>query len=103
MNYAGVTGATVDALLSQSATSGALVSPLRGLVVAGTGNGSIHQDLEAALRRAQAQGIRVVRASRCASGRVLSPPGNGLPQSFPDSQGLSAVKARVALMLALLA
>lgn len=102
-SHAGATGAMVDALLAQSAAPGNLVSPLRGLVVAGTGNGSIHQELDAALHRAKTQGVRVVRASRCAGGRVLPPPDNGLMQSFPDSQGLSAVKARVALMLALLA
>lgn len=102
MSYAGASGAIVDALLTQSNAPAALVAPLRGLVVAGTGNGTVHKDLEAALFRAQAQGIRVVRASRCASGRVLPSPDNGLIQSFPDSQGLSAVKARVALMLALL-
>lgn len=101
-SYAGATGAVVDALLAQNDAPNTLISPLRGLVVAGTGNGTIHQELEAALHRAQLQGIRVVRASRCASGRVLPPPDNGLTQSFPDSQGLSAVKARVALMLALL-
>lgn len=102
MSYAGASGAMVDALMAQSANSGASVPPLRGLVVAGTGNGTIHQELEAALRRAQTLGVRVVRASRCASGRVLPATGHGLQQDFPDSQGLSAVKARIALMLALL-
>ena len=70
----------------------------RGLVVAATGNGTIHVGLEAALRRAQAQGVRVVRASRCASGRVL-PTNNS---EFAHSHGLSPVKARIALMLDLM-
>lgn len=98
MNYAGASGAHVDALLSQMSTPRSAVPPLRGLVVAATGNGSVHQELEAALLRAQAAGVKVVRATRCASGRVLPTPGS----LFPDSQGLSPVKARVALMLALL-
>lgn len=89
LNHAGASGAIVDALLAR---------PVRGLVVAGTGNGSVHVELEAALLRAQAAGVKVVLATRCASGRVLPTP----TALFPDSQGLSPVKARVALLLALL-
>jgi L-asparaginase len=70
----------------------------RGLVVAGTGNGSVHQSLEAGLLRAQAAGVRVLRSSRCPLGQVLPVPGQGLPVAA----GLSPVKARLALMLALL-
>lgn len=101
-SYGGVSGAIVDALLAQGCTLGDPVPPLRGLVVAGTGNGTVHKDLEFALFKAQAQGVRVVRASRCAGGRVISSPTGDINQSFPDSQGLSAVKARIALMLDLL-
>ncbi|MDQ3271588.1 MAG: asparaginase, partial [Pseudomonadota bacterium] len=68
------------------------------LVVAGTGNGTLHHALEAALLQAQTQGVRVVRATRCLEGRVLPHAGD----VFADSQGLSPVKARVALMLALM-
>ena len=89
MNYAGASGLLVDALVAQG---------VQGLVLAGTGNGSMHHDLEAALMQAQADGVRVVRATRCVNGRVLPKPGDLLP----DSQALSPVKARVALMLELL-
>jgi L-asparaginase len=99
MNYAGASGAIVDALMMPAAVASSDWAPLRGLVVAATGNGSIHRDLEAALIRAQTTGVRVVRATRCANGRVLPAPG----QSIPDSKGLSPVKARIALMLELLA
>ena len=95
LSHAGVSGAVVDALLSQVHTG---LEPLRGLVVAGTGNGSLHQDLEAALLRAQARGVHVWRGTRCALGRVLPIAG----QRLPDSRGLSPVKARIALMLSLL-
>lgn len=98
MNYAGATGATVDALVLQDKTQNPGVTPVRGLVVATTGNGTMHNDLEAALCRAQNLGVKVMLASRCAMGRVLPKTGS----IFPDSQGLSPVKARVALMLALL-
>ena len=89
MNYAGASGLVVDALVAQG---------VQGLVVAGTGNGTLHHDLEAALLQAQAGGVRVLRATRCVNGRVLPKPGDLLP----DSQGLSPVKARVALVLELL-
>ena len=94
MNYAGAGGFMVDAMLAHAGNGS---DRLRGLVVAGTGNGTLHHDLEASLLQAQATGVHVVLASRCSYGRVL-------PRSdaqFPDSRGLSAVKARVALMLEL--
>ena len=98
MNYVGASGTVVDALMAPHGAQGPDAAPVRGLVVAATGNGTVHHDLEAALIRAQTAGLKVLRATRCASGRVLPTPVN----PFPDSQGLSPVKARVALMLALL-
>jgi len=89
MNHVGAGGAIVHALVAQG---------VDGLVVAGTGNGTLHHELEAALRQAQAQGVKVVRSTRCAQGRVLAKPDDTLP----DSRGLSPVKARIALMLDLL-
>ena len=88
-SHAGSTGAMVDALVRDG---------VQGLVVACTGNGTIHRLLEAALLRAQAAGVRVVRATRCPEGQVLPKPGDQLP----DSLGLSPVKARITLMLDLL-
>ncbi len=89
MNYAGASGAVVDALCHAG---------VQGLVVAATGNGTLHHDLEAALLRAQSQSVSIVRATRCVNGRVLSKPGEALA----DSRGLSPVKARIALMLRLM-
>ena len=80
---------------SVSALQGAGV---QGIVVAGTGNGTVHQALEAALLRARSAGVAVVRASRCEQGQVWSTDGAPLP----DSAGLSAVKARIDLFLQLL-
>jgi L-asparaginase len=94
MNYAGVGAAVVDALLRPSEG----IAPLRGLVVAGTGNGTIHQDLEAALRRAVLAGVKVLRSTRCANGQVLP----ATHSEFAHSNGLSPVKARIALMLELM-
>ncbi|MEO7399600.1 MAG: asparaginase [Polaromonas sp.] len=89
MSYAGASGATVQALTAQG---------VQGLVVAATGNGTLHHALEAALLKAQQAGVKVVRATRCANGKVLPIPGDTLP----DSNGLSPVKARVAMVLELL-
>lgn len=90
MNHAGAGGAMVQALQAQG---------VQGLVVAGTGNGSLHHELEAALLKAQAAGVKVVRASRCLNGRILPTPAD----QIPDSEGLSPVKARIQLILQLLA
>ena len=94
MNYAGGSAAVVDALLQPLPST----PPLKGLVVAGTGNGTLHVELVAALLRAEQAGVRVLRASRCGEGRVLPVVGS----VFADSNGLSPVKARVALMLELM-
>jgi L-asparaginase len=99
MSHAGASGATVDALVSPDAALRLGAPPVQGLVVAGTGNGSLHHDLEAALIRAQARGVRIVRATRCCHGQVVTT----VNHEIPDSQGLSAVKARVAMMLELIA
>lgn len=102
----------VEILVSHGGAGGALVrsllvaasgdAPVRGIVVAGTGNGTIHKDVEAALRVAQAQGVRVVRASRCAYGQVVGASTQARSGEF-QAFGLSAVKARVELMLAIAA
>ncbi len=89
VSHAGATGSLVDALVGDG---------VQGLVVACTGNGTIHHLLEAALVRAQTSGVAVMRATRCPEGQVLPKPGDMLQ----DSQGLSPVKARITLMLDLL-
>ncbi|HVE06263.1 MAG TPA: asparaginase [Paraburkholderia sp.] len=94
-SYAGATRVLVDALVQ---------ARMRGIVVAGTGNGSIHASLQQALVDAVAQGIAVVRASRVGSGHVMR---NGAAcddaLGFVSANGLNPYKARVLLMLALAA
>jgi len=89
MNHVGSNGKMVDALVDLG---------IQGIVVAGTGNGTIHNALENALLRAESKGVVIVRSTRCANGRVL--PILGSP--FKDSAGLGPVKARIALILRLL-
>lgn len=77
----------------------ALVSAgVRALVVAGTGNGTLHEALLPALRQAQAQGVAVWQASRCAQGALV-----GDAFEFRTVPGLSAWQLRVEALLQLLA
>lgn len=95
MSHTESDGALVGALLAQRA-QGAYA--LDGLVVAGTGNGTVHEGLQAALFLAQAQGVQVVVSSRCADGFNVQPEA----EKQTHLAGVSPVKARVALMLTLL-
>lgn len=70
---------------------------VRGIVVSATGNASLHADLEAALRRAEAAGVRVALANRNGAPPVPYP-----AQPFADIDGLAPAKARWALALDLL-
>ena len=93
----------VEIVTSHAGAGASLVQSLvkdgvAGIVVAATGNGTVHQALEAALLDAQAQGVPVRRASRCPQGRVLPQPGDRLQ----GADGVWPVKARVALMLELM-
>jgi len=86
LSHAGADGSVVRALLAAS------VQPaLRGLVVAGTGGGTVHARLDAALQQAKAQGVRVEVASRVG------------PLRGGTFDGLSAVKLRVRMQLELAA
>jgi L-asparaginase len=89
MSHAGADGWAVRALVEAG---------VQGLVVTTTGNGTVHQDLEAALRVAMGKGVKVLRASRCTEGRLL----DGGNDALPAASGLNSAKARIALMLALM-
>ncbi|TAF87678.1 MAG: asparaginase [Curvibacter sp.] len=97
MNYAGAGDSLVNALCSMS--TGAM-SPLKGIVVAGTGNGTVNAAMQVSLESAASSGIQIALASRCAKGGVVR--ASPLPDGFRTYAGLSAVKARVRLMLELM-
>lgn len=86
-SHAGASAATVDALVA---------SGVQGLVVAATGNGTIHQALVPALARAQAAGVALLVASRCPWGALVGNPAQ--PPPWPWAVGLSPVKARISLI-----
>jgi L-asparaginase len=94
-SYAGVSRIGVDALVAAG---------VRGIVVAGTGNGSIHSSVQQALADAVKQGVVVVRSTRVGSGHVMR---NGAAADdvlgFVSAGSLNPYKARVLLMLALAA
>ena len=94
LSHAQADGRVVDALV-------AAVGPCktRGIVIAGTGNGSVHHGLKAAAQRAVAIGVRVVRTSRCWDGGVVGDE----PDALPSCGALTPVQARIELMLDLLA
>ena len=95
LNHADANGQIVNALLEQKVS---LQHKLRGIVVAGTGNGTISASLESALLRAQESGVVVWRSSRCAFGQL----GGRADAVFGASHGLPPVKARIALILNLM-
>jgi L-asparaginase len=85
-SHAGARGAALDALVAAGA---------QGLVIAGTGNGTVHHALREAAARAVQRGVRVVRASRCLAGGVVGAPADALP----SYGALTPVQARIELML----
>ncbi len=91
-SHAGARSAVVDALVAAGA---------RGLIIAGTGNGSLHAELLAAAHRALAQGVLVRRASRCILGGVVDPMPPE-PGGLPSAGALTPAQARVELMLDLM-
>ena len=68
---------------------------VQGLVVAGTGNGTVHHALAGALDEAAAQGVAVRLVTRCAAGPVRPAPGHRWPL-YPS---LGPAQARMELML----
>ena len=66
-SHAGARGAVLDALVAAGA---------QGLVIAGTGNGTLHQQLRDAAERAVQRGVR---ASSSLAGGVVGAPADALP------------------------
>ena len=88
-SHAGASGAVVEALVAQG---------VDGIVASGTGNGTLHHALEAALLRACDQGIAVRRATRVPCGVVQRPAGSEIEASVASTPQ----QARVELILELL-
>lgn len=89
LSHSGASARSVEALVRDGA---------QGLVVAGTGNGSVHAALQGALMAAARRGIPVLRSTRCAEGQVVGRGEDPLPPTT-----LTPVLARIELQLQLLA
>ncbi len=89
-SHAGADGMVVRALL-QASREGGMEPKLAGLVVLGTGSGTVHEDLQTALDEAENAGVRVAYAARVGA------------LSGGEFDGLNAVKIRIRLMLQLAA
>jgi L-asparaginase len=92
---------TSDAGADGRAVRALVAAGVDGLVVAATGNGSLHRELAAALEDAVATArLPVLRATRCLDGGVAE---KTEPSPFASAGALTPVQARVALVLRLLA
>ena len=105
-SHAGSDGRLVD-LMVRDNDAGTPSDRLLGLVVAATGNGTVHRNLQAAALRAQSAGVAVMRATRCAGGRIVGPIGeeeklSGDSVRLRSADDLTPVKARIALLLELI-
>ena len=105
-NHSGADGQLVKTLLKANdlAKSGTQTNVIQtvmidGIVVAGTGSGTLSHDLVLALNEAQKAGLWVARTSRCAFG-VADPDKH---PSILSLHNLSPVQGRVAMILGLLA
>ena len=93
----------VEVVTSGAGADGRIVAALvdagvAGIVVAGTGNGSLHRSLEAALADAEGRGVAILRSTRCLDGAIVE----ASPRRFASAGDLTPVKARIELMLRLL-
>ncbi|MEN6414055.1 MAG: type II asparaginase [Veillonellales bacterium] len=105
-----ITGLTqlpdVEIIYSHSGENRALVDAAvaagaKGIIYAGTGNGSIHDAAEAGLIDAQKQGVVIVRSSRTGNGTVINSVPKWDKEHFLMADTLNPQKARILLMLAL--
>lgn len=92
-NFAGADGRAVHALVKAG---------VQGLVIVGTGAGTLSENLSAALQQARLAGVAIVRASRCLLGPVLYGVGaDDHALGVMPAGDLSPQKARILLLLGL--
>lgn len=89
-SHAGARSTAIDAIVAAG---------VQGIVVAATGNGTLHHVVESALRRALERGVAVRVTSKCPLGAIVGQPVHGLPLG---EAGLSPEKVRISLMLELI-
>lgn len=92
--YAGAPAELIDA---------SVAAGTQGLVLALTGHGSVPTAWEAALARAQAAGVAILRASRCSGPVIRNANADDDGRGWLTAGDLPPAKARITLMLALAA
>jgi L-asparaginase len=97
----------VEIVTSHAGASAGLIDALaragtKGIVIAATGNGTVHEAIEQGVQRAAWSGMTVLRATRCGDGAILDAPEDG-KGAWPSAGALTPAKARVELMLRLMA
>lgn len=104
-SHAGADGRAVRRLVGPAPAGrrASVTAGVQGLVVAGTGNGTVHEALAAALREARATGVALLRATRCIGGAIVDAASGGAAGECPSAGSLTPAQARVELMLQLLA
>jgi L-asparaginase len=96
----------VEIVTSHAGASATLIDALvrggtRGIVIAATGNGTLHEAIDQALQRASWSNVSVLRATRCGDGAILE--AGDSKAAWPSAGALTPAKARVELMLRLMA
>ncbi len=91
---------TSHALAHAGSVDALVAAGVRGLVVAATGNGTVHTQWVEALQRAQAQGVTVWISTRCEQGQVVRPASDVC--AWGTYTDLPPLKARISLMLSLM-
>ena len=79
----------------------ALAAGAKGIVHAGTGDGSIHENTFSALKEASEKGVIVVRSARVPSGVTTVGTEEWTKAGILESGSLNPQKARILLQLAL--
>lgn len=79
----------------------AISANVKGIIYAGTGNGSVHKYDEAALKKATQRNIIVVRSSHVGNGAVINAEQSYIDNHFLNAGTLNPQKARILLQLAL--
>jgi L-asparaginase len=94
---------TAHAAADARALTALLQAGVQGLVLAGTGNGTLPVAWDAAIAQAQAQGVRVLRTSRCLLGGVVAGAQAAVAAdtlgAVPDAGPLTPAQARIDLAL----
>ena len=76
---------------------------MQGVVLAGSGNATLHTGIEAAASELMRQGVPVWRTSRCLEGSAVAGAESTVPLAMCEGQVLRPMQARTEMVLQVLA